>query len=349
MLIELYKVILTVIVCLHHLRAVSDAMPYGGAITATDGFYIVSGIFLMFGVHRSIELDRWKSIGRYAVDRYKRLIFSFLLAYVIALFSKVVLLHEPIKGSIAGIIAEPLLCEIYANEAGVRIIAPDWYLGYLLIGQVIIYSLLFFLARHRSIAIVIRVITVVAGYAYLGLTYGQMCIFPQRTGWLDPDVLVRAVCGIVLGTLIVDCCIKVEHIAEKRAVCTVLAVVASCIAVVMLGYMVFGSGWNSFDFPMLVMATILLVILYILSLRITGEGVISRLIMWFGSISFAVYLNHYTIVHYFEERHLIDNWDWKVISVVMTVVIYIFSVAVFYIQNYLEKGIKKALSHKADV
>ncbi len=348
--IELLRVILTLFVCLHHMRAISDSMPYGGASICVDGFYLLSGFFLIISLRARYASGKMLTIRRYAVSRYERVFASFLVAYVVAVLLRIVVLKEFFRGSVVGNVTELFLCEIYANSAGDRIIPPGWYLGYLLLGQIIVYAVLYLYLKkqkptgNKVLSVLIRTLFAVGGYGYLCIKYGHICVYPAQEGFIDIDVLIRAVAGIVLGTLTADWCIH----TEKTPNSTCRKVVFGIASVLLLGmlcvYIIFNNGWTRADYLMIIFLVLLVVSLYIYSNHVCLHKKISAIIHWLGNVCFTTYLNHYVIIHIFEEKGVARNWDWKAISTLLFAVVLLFSIAIFCIETALRKGFLKIQS-----
>lgn len=339
--IEVLRIVLTMAVCLHHLRAVSPGMPYGGSVITPDGFYIITGLFFAYSVKNMIAENKLVPVYRFLVGRYMRVLPSFLTAYIVALIIRAIVLGQFLQGNIWGNIAELFVCEIYSNAVGDRIIPPGWYLGYLLIAQIVIYAVVYIAVKMikpigSRISVLGRMTLVLGGYAYLFVKYGHICIYPQEAGFISIDVLIRAICGIVSGTLIAKAAWSIQKRGIGNGCKRVIAGISIPLFAALIYCLVLGRGWSKFDYVELVILDLTIFVAYLLGQFVHPVTWLSKIIEWFGKICFTVYLNHYILIHIWEERGFAADWDWKIISVVLLGVILAFSICVFYLQRGVE-------------
>ena len=143
--VELFRFIMSIIVCLHHFRLYSDALPYGGGYLAVDFFFILSGYFLyMHGKRNEKNNERkpLKQTVQYAWGRYKRLYTQYIVVFFIyiVVYLGVWGISWGRKYTSSFVLKMLMLDAIYVREQS-SIMPQGWYCSSLLVASAVIYYL----------------------------------------------------------------------------------------------------------------------------------------------------------------------------------------------------------------
>ncbi len=329
--VELLRIFLTTAVCLHHFRMYSDAFPYGGAPPAVDCFFIISGYYLskhLLGNEMKVE----ESGAKYIWVRYKKLLPDYFFAFAIAFISRLVIGAIPATDWF-GYIREALMIEFWGIDISARINPPDWYCGYLLLADIIMYIYFKWMKKNRAFLYVTGILAV-GIYFMFASRVSHINIYPQYQSVLSVAIF-RAMAGLLLGCSIYlinqkTCCII-------RELNNVVRYTLMLFLGVGLAYLLF---WKDPVPYIAYVAILLFAILFYLTVSMEEKHYniyFRRIIEYLGGLCFTVYLNHYLIAFIFDKYSLLRMLDWKTVSLCFLIVVFIFSNFVFWIEKTLFK------------
>lgn len=327
--VELLRIFLTVSVCLHHFRLYSNAFPYGGGYIAVDCFFIISGYYM--GKH--IEKNKEEQVWNYIWDRWKRLYLDYILAFGIAFLVRLIIGEiTPWNG---GNLREALMIEFCCVNIQNRINPPDWYCGYLLLASGIIYMIVRYLTNKKFVKYIIGISTILLYLAVLR-SYSYINIYPQYQTVLS-FAIVRALAGLFLGYFIYLLAGKTNGIIKKYSKGFELIM----IPILTMG-LVYILLWDN-SIPYIdYFAIFLFAILFYFVLKNPMEfkgSLIKKIIAFGGKVCYVVYLNHYLVALIFNKYSLFRKLDWKMISLLFLIIVFIFSVVMYMLRRAISVGI----------
>ncbi len=325
--VELLRIFLTVAVCLHHFRLYSDTLPYGGGYIAVDCFFIISGYYMARHIMENESGSTEVSL-QYIYKRYSRLFPEYFLAFVFAFLFKVIVGEIP-SGHWWGYMKEALMIEFWCVDSGQRINPPDWYCGYLLLASGMIYE--YMKRMRKSISLIYVTGTAAVGmYVILMFYSSNINIYPQYRCILSVAIL-RGIAGLLFGCWV--------YLLDKR-ICGIISKqnrtvshIFACSLSVGFAYILL---WKNFLPYVDYFAIVLFIFLFCLALNIkmiSSNACFKRIVEYVGEQSYSIYLNHYLIAFMFSKYRWFKGLDWKVISLVYLVVVYVFSSGVFLLER----------------
>lgn len=323
--VDFLKFFFSIAVALHHFRMFDTKFPFGGGYLAVDFFLVMSGFFGADSLKRNLE----KSFFVFVTKRYLRLFWEYLIAELFAFGVCVAFCLNYLSGSALGYILELFMIELWHNDCSYRLIPAGWYCGYLLLSTVIV-SIIYLLTKERKMFCFLFFSLI--GYLSLFLKYNSLCIYPNKAGFLDFDTLVRCLSGLSLG-MFLSCANKGEKAEKLRTI----NVSVGCICFVVLAYGVLWSkGFTRFDYLKLIVFVLLFWIVIKCDIHICDGG--ERIINYLGEISYTVFLCHFAIVRCFVNyRQMLNDIDWKLISLLYLVVVCVISVSAFTFYKVMKK------------
>ena len=268
--IELYRFIMTLMVCLHHFRLYSETtLPFGGGYLAVDFFFILSGYFLY---HHSIKKENSHSTNalqetaEYAIDRYKRLFPQYLLALLLSVAVYVCVLRVDMNiTQISVWVAKILMFDgIYVHKQ-IDIMPQGWYCSVLLIDSILIYFLC--VRFGQKFAKKAALMLAVGIYVILFLRYGFLNLYTQFGLGITVGGF-RGAAGLCMGCVLGS--MGVGKREQGRKTGWIDAVVFLVSTAIIIYALLWNMAYNKSDFVIL---GFFLVILYYL----LGDNNISRL------------------------------------------------------------------------
>lgn len=332
--IEILRFLLTISICLHHFRMYSNEMPYGGGYIAVDFFFIISGFFLARRL-KDINNQQGMEIGRYIKKRFIRLFPNYFLAFVIALLVRLIVESDKLHYRyIGGYLREAFMIEIMCLDSKDRINPPDWYCGYLLMGTIIVCVLSVSLLKKSSFY---WYGILAVGIYFIFAIWNTGCnIYPQ-TATVISVAIFRAVAGLMLGCFI-------YYLIKKHGINNCEKKKRPIIFILIIGLMFlifYVLLWDNsipyIDYIAIGLFCILFLLISIYRLSIRKQHM-QKILLWFGKISYILYLNHYIVSYIFNKYRLLSGYDWKAVSVIYLLVVFSFSVIVYVIEQLFEKG-----------
>ena len=310
--IELYRFIMTLMVCLHHFRLYSETtLPFGGGYLAVDFFFILSGYFLY---HHSIKKENIHSTNvlqetaEYAMDRYKRLFPRYLLALLLSVVVCVCALRADMNiTQISAWVAKILMFDGIYVHTQIDIMPQGWYCSVLLIDSILIY---FFCVKFgQKFAKKAALMLAVGIYMVLFWRYGFLNLYTQFGFGITVGGF-RGLAGLCMGNVL--CSLGVGKRQHGRKTGWIDAVIFLASTGTIFYALLWNTAYNKSDFVILVF---FLVILYYL----LGDNNISRLFDRYklgglGNISYNMYLIHYAVAVLFDHFNWFRSFDWKIAS-----------------------------------
>ena len=311
-IIELYRLLLTIAICLHHFRLYSEALPYGGGYLAVDFFFILSGVFLF--VHYQKESDNSKKkeqVLKYATSRYLRLypqyLFVLLISFIAYLFtfSLQEIGGKPLKRVLKFLMMDCL----YVSER-TEIMPQGWYCSALFFASVVVFALCCLL--RKKFYCYFAPLLSLSIYAFLYLKFGYLNLYDQF-GYIFSVGFYRGIAGLSLGTFIGYIVTKSEgKWNNQRAIRIILIVVSAICAYGVLWY----NGYSKFDFVYVILFAIMIYLLFLMKdicFLFSSKFYIKMLNMMF--------LVHHVIALLFSQYDILRGYDWKIVSLVYVVAV----------------------------
>ncbi len=327
--IELMRVVLTIAICLHHFRLYSDDLPYGGGYLATDCFFLISGFFLYRGISKYEYKGKiWSSLKNYTLSRISRLLPQYLIAVLFGTIVYKLFVPRQLPENPIEYVCELFMIPLMNSDASVRIIPPDWYVGYLLLASLLVFVFMIMLHEPRK-HLLLLLILIICGYSANILLTGNICTYPQYRGTFSFLTLCRAVSGVSIGVLAGIIIERFERIFRiiwrQRFICFLLVAILSLTNIY---FLLWYDGWSGLD----ILAIMLFALMFVLvvSMEQTFSNSIYRLICWISGICYTIYLNHYLVAYVFSYYNIGRNFDWKVVSLLYLIAIFGFSVIMYY-------------------
>ncbi len=276
-LIELHRIILTLVVCLHHASSLATGrLPLRRGYLAVEYFFMLSGYLL----HRSFVKESEHSTLRYLGKRIRRLYPEYLLAAVVSILIYGVLGRD---FDLTRAVQELLMVQNTGifHMGGYNY--PCWYIAVMMVAGVLIYGML--TVSERVYVKVIAPLVILGGYTYLtGLPDGI-----EEWGYVGPvsQPLLRGFCGMSAGVLI-SCFVRRKMQISRKPL---LAMKASAGALIVLGL------FTEVSSEMLTIAAFGLLLLAAVldeegQRRLAG----SRLIPVMSGYCYSMYLNHAVVI-----------------------------------------------------
>ena len=337
LLIELLRSWFTVVICLHHFRMYSDALPFGGGYIAVDFFFIISGYYLAMHMGKnktgSVSI---KNMGIYLINRYKRLLPPYLLAFLASSLVSIFYLHRELKGTIGGYIREALMVEIGFNSSSARMNSPDWYCGCLLLATLILLCILAIVDRLK-IGKSIYLSLAMLAYLFFFWRYGHINIFPNEAALLDASV-IRGAAGLSLGVWINE-----RQEIEKK----ILPIHKLLAAGLLIGisYMVLWDNAYSYTDYIVIAAFAALFIICIQWSPVCSNTFLEKTILFGGKISYTIYLNHFMVAYIVTNQRMFEKLDWKAQSLLYFFIVFLISLGMYFLWKVVQ-GLLPAKARK---
>ena len=329
--VELFRFIMSIIVCLHHFRLYSDALPYGGGYLAVDFFFILSGYFLyMHGKRNEKNNERkpLKQTVQYAWGRYKRLYTQYIVVFFIyiVVYLGVWGISWGRKYTSSFVLKMLMLDAIYVREQS-SIMPQGWYCSSLLVASAVIYYL--FARFGKKFMRYIMPVLSIGIYVILFFRYGYLNLYSQHGFGLTVGTF-RAVAGLGSGWVLADLIGK--HPAMYLRAKWIQPVCFLTITGGVLYALLWDNGYSKSDFILPV--AFMLMLYYLLKDNVISAFLDKPLFSMAGKMSYMLFLIHYLIAVLFDSFSWMRNVDWKITSLAYVVIVTVVS---FFLYNIVIK------------
>lgn len=320
---ELYRFIMTIVICLHHFRLYSESvLPYGGGYLAVDFFFILSGFFLCehsqrCPAHNAPEALR--ATVKYTIQRYKRLFPQYLLILVVSILTYRCVMDVRLNISQLGALIPKLLMidGIYIHPQ-LDIMPQGWYCSSLLFGSALIYYL--YVRYKQNFVKRLTPFVAVGIYTIFLFKYGNMNLYTQ-TGFVITAGCLRGIAGLCTGCII-NSLIKNKTIVRRESKWISISLLGF-LTVFLLYALLWNSGYSRSDFIVLIAFAVILYCL--LGDDNIGKALDNPVFGQLGKISYMMFLVHHLIAVLFDYFDWFRNSDWKVASLMYLGVVFICS------------------------
>jgi len=328
---DIYRIMFTTFILLHHFHMYSDELPYGGGYMATDFFFILSGFLMYKGFDK--EEGEHKSLLSYLGKRYVRLFVPLVVCNLLLLLVATIIYGFSLPGGIGGFIKENLMIEIMVSDSNRRFNPPTWYLGILLLASAVIYAVLLLSRNAKSQKLIRTVVFGILFLTYLGIIFVNTNgnIFPQYSAVIDINSAIRGISGTAVGALIGG--MKVEANIPLRK--SVMYVVFPLFFAYML---LWENGYTRADILIYVVVALAIWMCSIEAKKPEEqmdnngpEGLLAGAIKGIklvSSASYIAYLIHYPLVQIMAKRDVFAGLDWKIYSVIYLIIIWLLAIVV---------------------
>ncbi len=343
--VEVVRIFLTLAICMHHFRMFSQELPYGGGYLATDCFFMIGGFYIVRWINRHYSEERIL-IGQYLKLRIKRLYPQYLFALSLSLMMYIFVIRRTFEGEILRYISEALMLPVYYNDAGKRIIPPDWYVGYLLLGSIIVFLLIWGFKKNRIVSSVAFLLIAVSSACMLVGNYISLCAYPSDQGIFSIYGLCRTLLGMSIGVLI-------AKLSEFKGINKIMRAVDRSIAekallillsFTMLYFLFWYPGWSYRDYIPVAVFAVLFFMISDKEGKLIGDR-FDGIICGLSSKCYIVFLNHFIVVYTFRQYLRGLALDWKAISVLYFLVVIIYVSLICLIQHLFGSIFKQVRNH----
>lgn len=323
--VELLRIFLTVAICLHHFRLYSDELPYGGGYIAVDCFLVISGYYM--GEHIYNAHKKEKNVWNYIWKRWKRLYPDYIFAFGISFLIRIIT-GEFVQWK-AGNLREALMIEIWCVNIEDRVNPPDWYCGYLILASGVLYLYIQYVSKQKFAKCVTGIISAFM-YLILLISFSYTNIYPKYQTTLS-IAIVRTLAGLLLGYFVYLLAGKTYGIMKKHSRLFELIIV-SFLVIGLCYIMLWDNSIPYIDY----FAILLFVVLFYFMVETPIEyknALFKTIIAFMGELCYVAYLNHYLVAFIFNKYSFFRVLDWKVISILFLMSVFIFSVIVYELQR----------------
>lgn len=334
--VELYRFIMTVMVCLHHFRLYSEiTLPFGGGYLAVDFFFMLSGYFLYNHSKKKENGHSTKVLQRtaeYAIDRYKRLLPQYVLVLLFSIAIYVCVLRVDINiTQISAWVAKILMFDGIYVHTQLNIMPQGWYCSVLLIDSILIYFLCVRFGQKftKKAALMLAV----GIYAILFWRYGFLNLYTQF-GFGVTVGGFRGFAGLCMGCALGS--LRGGERKQGKKTGWIDAIVFLTSTSVICYALLWNTAHNKCDYAILLL--FLVILFYLL-----GDNNISRFfdryrLSGLGNISYNMYLIHHVIAVLFDHFNWFRSYDWKIASLVYLGVVVIGSLLFEKIISVIKAG-----------
>ncbi|MBR6147679.1 MAG: acyltransferase family protein [Lachnospiraceae bacterium] len=321
--LDVYRILFTTLILLHHFRSYSEVMPYGGGYMATDFFFMLSG-YLMFGSFKRYDIEKasskLKASIQYLIKRYKRLLIPLISCNICLFVLSYITIEYRLPCGIFGFIKENLMIEVLTCDIAERFNPSMWYLGTLLLATIICFILIWLSKFDSKIIGLARVLELVIVISYLYLIYsnGNGNIYPQYATIFDWRSILRGISGMATGIVIASVAVgrKRENIANL--------VVLSVLGIAFLYLLGWKNGYSRFDILIYILIAIGIIAgKNSISLK---QGAFVKILQVIGKASYFAFIIHYPIIRIINYYRYFDGLDWKIYSILFLLCIWILAI-----------------------
>ena len=312
--LDIYRILFTTMIMLHHFRSYSDVMPYGGGYMATDFFFMLSG-YLMY---ITANIHDKKSATGYIIGRYKRLVIPLITCNLILICLLQIFTGYRLSNGLLGFAKENLMIEFFTCDISERFNPPMWYLGTLFLATIICCPILYFSKLHNLDKITKVLMGIIIG-AYIILVFmnGSGNIYTESATVFAWKSVLRGIGGMSVGIIIATIPIKTKTINIKW-------VVFGVFVIIYLYLMAWNNGYTRFD----ILTYILIAFGVVLCKSLPGVNnpKITFTIILLGKASYYAYIIHYPIIRLIDYYRIYDGLDWKIYSIIFVSSIWIIAI-----------------------
>ena len=331
--IELARVFFTTVIMLHHFRMYSDALPFGGGYMATDFFFILSGVFIYSAYQHTDSVT-------YIRKRYIRLISEYLPLNLLLMVIYTVVFKLSYNSSVWEIIRENLMLELLVPDSSARFNTPMWYLGYLLIGSLIVcIALRVFHKRFRPrVSIMIGMIPLFL-YVVIMAIHGNGNVYPQYQCVFDIYPLIRSISGLSIGCFLGYAVVKRSSKSFSYSFFIILLILLTDIYL-----LIWVNGYTRYD---ILVYIFVIINVYVISAHKTevNNVQIKKMILLIGRSSYCAYIIHFPIARIITAYNIFTNIDWKLYSLIFVIMIWLFAIISSNSLRYIITNLSKVISH----
>ena len=330
--IDVYRVLFTTLIMLHHFRIYSDTLPYGGGYMATDFFFMLSGLLIYEGFLKKQQQycdDSYlKSIGKYIIKRFKRLVIPLTVCNLFMLLISYLVIDYRLPLGIKGFVKETLIFEIFTCDIADRFNPPSWYLGILLMTSVVWLTFLVYTEKKSKNLKFIFCMVLFA--LYMGQIYIKTSgnIYIEHAAILNWLALLRGGCGIGVGISIAD----IRQRYDYNGYSSLNRIIFALLIFVYLYLMAWRDGYNRSDIAVYV--TIIIGVFVCSKDLAFRNRMISDVIKIFGKASYYAYIVHYPLVRILSYVRPFEGLDWKIYSCIFIVIMWSIAIALFILEKH---------------
>jgi len=250
--IDLLKIIFVLGIALCHFSAHNSADLLPGGYIFIEGFFMITGYFMMKSVNRSEETDLGKDTLNFIRHKYLSFAPVLLASAIILTVVTIFLYHPTVKGIIANLVT--LTSEIVPLQmAGIKgnaTTAVAWSLSAMMLTLFILYPV----ARRTGTKFTRIICPILAVFIY-----GIICVRKGNLNTINNNLFVipiqsgffRGVAGICTGCMLYDCVKSTEKYKTTifGEICFFGAEVASLAAIVVFAQFVPNSYYDFYTLP----------------------------------------------------------------------------------------------------
>lgn len=301
--IEFYRIVFTLIICLHHAGAFFGVDFIKHGYLCVEFFFMLTGFFLM----KSFNKENTHDLFSFIAKRFKRLAPDYIFALFVLIIA-IALFHTQ-KINFIRILLELL----FLQNSGLFTMGgynyPCWYLSVLIVGSAMIYCLL---------SINKRIILPVLGcLSFFGFSY-IFNYLPNIENWGSPHgiyvPLLRGLVEMTFGALLAE----ISHNPIKNWKWSVVELI--CISVILYG--IFRP--KNID-SAVVLSMGLLIFITTKKLGFFSSILNREIFAWGGTIAYPIYVNHAFVLlvfqQFFIKYELQSEW-YTAPSVILSIIVY---------------------------
>lgn len=265
---------------------------FKGGYLGVEFFFLVAGYYLVegefFDKTKTVSVQSaFKKIKGYIVSRYKKLYPEYIISILLMIAVSFVTVKEyRTFQEYVSIIPDILCVQVLFNGAHVNSLL--WFVSSLIWGSVLIKLVLYSKKKHSAYIglTVISIITI----AIFAVFIGHLDI--NQNKWFYFDGLVRGCVEMLIGSTIN---IAVKKIRESGTKLNSKALIISFYLnlVTICAYML-GGGYTRGDFLVLILLYFLIMCAELISYETENKKTYT-IVVWFGTISYSLYLNQVLI------------------------------------------------------
>ncbi len=282
-ILDFYRIIFTLIICLHHFQGILDTKIISTGYIGVEFFFILSGFFL----YKSFKKNNNETAFQYTVKRIKRLYPEYILAFILCFILQMAQSgkEKSVDCIFQGISEITLMQNIGIFRGGFNY--PLWYLSVLIFAGYIVYELL--KKDKETFSKIISPITIVFTFSLLNSMGKGLENWDTVYGIYLP--LLRGFSDICIGVLISEFVDTkyFKDIEEKKVIARIVEILTyACLLYIIIFQ-------NKFE-----MYSILLIPIVILAAN-NKNSLSYKFLNWkifgnIGKLTYTMYLNHASFI-----------------------------------------------------
>ena len=319
--IEFYRIIATIIICIHHMQGKCGIHIFTNGDLLVDFFFVISGVFLAVSFIKENE----HSGSRYFIKRVKRLYPEYLWAAVIAIVSYSIIGKFDINMALPELF---LVQNTGMFKGGFNY--PCWYLSTMMFASFVIYE---FLKYNKDLFVkIISPVLVLGGYGYIFKNWSEEFIWSTH-GFVHIPML-RCICGMTLGVFI--CYLSKCDFVKKIGKGVGTAAECACIIVAVIGLIT-----DVFSVSIVISALIVLIFVTYNQCGILSSKLFNQKYFGFiGNYSYSVYLNHGIFANFLDTINQSYLHLGKSLLLVYLAAVIVYSIVTHHIISFIVARIK---------